>query len=72
MKWPRLPRLRWPRGLDPWDVAGGCGVGLVDVGVWRLAGWPWASILVGLVIVALYVVVARARAHERAGKENAD
>lgn len=41
---------------DRWDVIGGAGSALVVAGTWRLAGWPWAAILAGVVLMALYVV----------------
>lgn len=39
-----------------WDVFGVAGLGLVAVGVFELAGLPWALILIGVVMLGLYVV----------------
>lgn len=61
MKLPALPTLP----LDGWDLAAIAGLALVALGVRALAGWPWAAIVVGTVVLTAYVVVnvivARAR-----------
>lgn len=42
--------------LDLGDVAGLVGLALVCAGVWRLAGWPWAALVVGIPMVVGYVI----------------
>jgi hypothetical protein len=42
--------------MDRWDAVGGLGATLIGAGVGRLAGWPWASIYFGGLLLALYIL----------------
>lgn len=42
--------------MDRVDVAGMAGLALVAAGVWGLAGWPWAAVLVGCSFLSVYVL----------------
>ena len=60
----RLPRPRWPAlpalPVDAYDLAGLAGMALVCAGVRALWGWPWAAIVLGAALLAVFVI------HERA------
>jgi hypothetical protein len=43
-------------GFDGWDVAGAAGVALVISGVRAIVGWPWASILLGAMVLGVYII----------------
>ncbi len=42
--------------MDRWDILGGVGAGLVGGGLWALAGWPWAWIWWGALLLGLYAI----------------
>lgn len=41
---------------DGWDLLGGGGMALLCAGVTARFGWPWAAMLLGAALVALYAM----------------
>lgn len=57
--------------MDRWDAVGAAGAGLTGLALCQLAGWPWAALFFGALLMVLYVLremaAARARAKTRGG-----
>lgn len=54
--------------MDRNDVLGGVGAIALASGVWGLAGWAWALVTIGLLLLVVYVLLERSTRPHQGGR----